>query len=949
MNVEDPPAAGPGSEKMADCCTLEQIERFVAGERTDPAVAAHVEACESCRANAKRVRDNNAFMAEFGSTATGEAAAAPAARETVEGFDILGEIHRGGQGIVYKAIQRKTHRTVALKVLAEGAFASPKQRRRFDREIELVAHLQHPNIVTLFESGETPDGRQYFAMEHIHGVPLDRHLAGQGGGKAVGAHLNDRLTLFRKICAGVSHAHQRGVTHRDLKPANILIDAEGEPHIVDFGLAKTPGGGGESPMTMTGEFMGTLAYAAPEQLRGDPALIDTRTDVYALGVILYEMLTGARPHSAEGSMMDVLKAITDVDPAPPSRNVASRRPDSGIDRVHEPINDEVDTIVLKALSKDRDRRYPTADSLSADVERYLRGEPIDAKRDSGWYVLSKNLRRHRTPVAVASAVLVMSVASAIAMSVMYTRAERERVRADQNAEKSARVASFMEDMLSFGSAFKLPKMSSGNVSILDAVDYAAARLQTGLKDDPLVRASLLATIGSVYNDLGKPQSAAMDLREALDIRRRELGPDDLQVADALLRLGRMYNTEQDGVAAVPLLTEALDIYERHDGTNPSTLADVRLVLALAEMNRELVTTPDLTFDRPRQLVEEALAIQKEHLGDADPAVARSYTQLGMIDETLGDVDAARQHYEAALSICERSLDAGNLELLQARNNAGLIRLATDDVDSGRRLLMRSLSDIPTIVRDHPYIAVVRTNFAYALIGLGDYPDALEQLELARSIWDGLAGEASPYEVATYYSLGDVYIELGRLADAESSLARAVALNRALGGAVEVTDERILILLAGVQRRLGRLVEAARSADEALSLAESPEAFDPFDLPDALQARAAVALARGRSADAAKLLERAVAEWDELEPNGAAQAAALVWWAASLLDGGHTKAAAPVLERVRGLIDADDTHDIAAVVARHVGLYEELLHARGDAELTGPLADLRLPQPSSDDE
>ncbi|RJP41701.1 MAG: serine/threonine protein kinase [Phycisphaerales bacterium] len=940
---------------MANCCTLEQIERYVAGERLDPAVVEHLESCPTCQAGLERVRRNNAFIAEFGSTAVIPVTQAPP-RETVEGFDILGEIHRGGQGIVYKAIQRKTHRTVALKVLAEGAFASPRQRRRFEREIELVAHLQHPNIVTLYESGETPDGRQYFAMEYVHGVPLDRHLAGKGGGKAVGAHLNDRLTLFRKICAGVSHAHQRGVTHRDLKPGNVLIDAEGEPHVVDFGLAKTPGGGGEAPMTMTGEFMGTLAYAAPEQLRGDPALIDTRTDVYALGVILYEMLTGARPHPSEGSMMEVLKAITDADPAPPSHSVAARRGDSGIDRVHEPINDEVDTIVLKALSKDRDRRYPTADALSADVERYLRGEPIDAKRDSSWYVLSKNLKRHRTPVAVVAVILVISVASAIATSVMYARAERERERADRHAEKSARVARFMEDMLSFGSAFNLPKMSSGNVSILDAVDYAAGRLEKGLTDDPLVRASLLAAIGSVYNDLGKLQTAAADLQEALDIRRRELGPDHPDVADALLRLGRMYNWAQDGAAAATALREALGIYRGMDDPPPGAVADVLLDLAMAEANREMMTREAPDFEAATALAGEALDLYRAQGDVAALHVVRALNTLGVLEETLGDLDPAgdhdrraRDHYEEALNICERSLDAGHLVLINCRNNVGLIRLSTGDADSGRRLLMRTLADVPAVLRDHPYIAIVHTNFAYALLKLGDFDEALRQLEAAVRIWDGLPDDASPYAVATYYSLGDVYVELGKLDRAESSLRQALQRNRALEGAREVSDERILILLAGVQRRLGRLNDAARTADEALSMAESDAGADPADFADALLARAAVAMGQGKPADAAKLLERAVQTWETLEPGGADQAAALVWWAASLAETGRAEGAEAALERVRQLVDADNDGDIAAVVACHVDLYEELLHARGHAELAGPLADLRRRSAGGNDE
>jgi tetratricopeptide (TPR) repeat protein len=299
--------------------------------------------------------------------------------------------------VVYKAVQHATKRTVALKVLLEGPYASDKQRHRFEREIDLVASLQHPNIVTIYDSGVTSDRRHYFAMEYIHGKQLDAYLASSP------RCVDETLRLFQKICTAVSYAHQRGVIHRDLKPGNIRIDANGEPHVLDFGLAKSAGPDlqGGAPVTVTGQFMGTLAYASPEQTKADPNLVDIRTDIYSLGVVLYEMLTGMYPYEVAGQLADVLRNIAETEPKKPSS-------------VRSQVNDEVETIVLKALAKDRDRRYQSTEALARDIEHYLAGEPIDAKRDSTWYVIRKSLRRYRRDVSVATAFVLLLVGLGLA-------------------------------------------------------------------------------------------------------------------------------------------------------------------------------------------------------------------------------------------------------------------------------------------------------------------------------------------------------------------------------------------------------------------------------------------------------------------------------------------------------------------------------------------------------
>ncbi|MFN0135006.1 MAG: WD40 repeat domain-containing serine/threonine protein kinase [Phycisphaerae bacterium] len=353
----------------------------------------------------------------------------------IDGFEMHEEVHRGGQGVVYRATQAGTRRTVALKVLLDGAFASEVARLRFEREVELAASLRHPSIVTVLSSG-IAHGRFYFAMEYIDGWRLDQFLRQQK------PDFEATLKLFVKICDAVNFAHQRGVIHRDLKPSNILVDREHNPRLLDFGLAKAdkrsdPRETTVAMVSTTGQVLGTLAYMSPEQAAGSID-VDVRSDVYSLGVMFYEGLLGCAPYSVDGPLGEVLSRIASEQPTNP-RLLRSAS------RFGKQITEDLGTVLLKALEKEPNRRYQTAGELGRDVQHLLDGEPIEAQRASGLYMLKQTLKRYKLQAGAAGIILAMLIVFLISFAVLYRKESFARTVADDERAKAREAATAAEN------------------------------------------------------------------------------------------------------------------------------------------------------------------------------------------------------------------------------------------------------------------------------------------------------------------------------------------------------------------------------------------------------------------------------------------------------------------------------------------------------------------------
>ncbi len=766
--------------------------------------------------------------------------------DALPGYEILRELHRGGQGVVYLAIQKTTKRRVALKVMHAGEFAGPKDRARFEREVEILGQLNHPNIVSIHDCG-TSGGAYFYVMDYITGQPLDAHM------KHADLSVDDTLGLFQKICGAVNAAHLKGVIHRDLKPGNILIDSDGEPYILDFGLAKIATGevmdeSHPRMMTVTGQFVGSLPWASPEQAEGIPGRIDTRSDVYSLGVVLYQMLTGGKfPYVVVGNMRDILDNILRAEPARPST-------------IRRQVDDEVETIVLKSLSKDRDRRYQTAGELARDVQHYLAGEPIEAKRDSGWYVIKKTLRRYKVATGVAAAFLILIVAFAITMSMLYRRAvdaehdanlalseaqtaraaeqtQRERAEAHFDAARDLAhtfIFDFHDEIEHLRGA-----MQARELILIKAQQYLE-QVKGEAGDDPAFLRELadahekVADLrgGRFAGMTGTTQEAMAHFDEALRIRRLLLGlsPDDASLhAD----LG---NTR----FSISLVHRRSHDYEAARDEVEAAIAEHDTAIRLARA-QGLDLTP-LREDRLRALVGVGDIANLKAFGEDDRGAA-----LAMCDEVL---DA----YDAAYREARRCADQG------APSTTTKHWLGVTLEKKARALLLvgsitlRGVAD----VIDADDLPEARARYDRAI---GHYLDA----EAFAVQSERIAAEVAAMEPADFDYQRDLFaarLQLGdiltRIAQAHDDLAHYVdggddelaeardrreqaltCLRRALAGAERSAnaDEtnlraindvgRCLLLIGDVLLRLDRLDEAGAELERCLSIREQIVAIDPI--------------------------------------------------------------------------------------------------------------------------
>jgi len=566
--------------------------------------------------------------------AQGEGVSFSTSGPQIDNYEILGKLGEAGQGQIWRALQISTNRQVALKVPRAGLISSEKALARFEREVELAAGLQHPNIARIHDSG-IHQGIYYYAMELIEGVHLDEYA------KRHELTIRQILKLVQVICHAIQHAHQKGVIHRDLKPSNIIVSEEGRPFIVDFGLAKNILSDDLNLTVSTdGDTAGTPAYMSPEQASGAVDKLDTRTDVYSLGVILFTLLTGESPHDLSGSRHDVMHRIIHQEVKQPHKICP------GIDR-------ELELILLKALDNDPDRRYASAGALAQDVESYLSGAPVQAVPASSVYQLKKFVRRNRALVIGIAAVLAVSMTGAVVSTNFAIRAKHQ-----------ANISNSVLDLLRYGLiAAASPQAEGQRGSTLESVpDIVVEELNAGTQE-PLVESLIRATIGTTYSHLGNWPAAESNLKRAIELRRTALGRDDLETFACMGELGWIYSNKGMLSEAEPILTQAVEgLQTTLDEADPRLLEAIsRLAWTYWRMKQP---------DRAEELQEAALDVVRRRLGPDHLCAPNHMEGLAAAYDRQGRLDEAVLLCEEAMRISRLNRDPNDSETMNITNYLG---------------------------------------------------------------------------------------------------------------------------------------------------------------------------------------------------------------------------------------------------------------------------------------
>jgi eukaryotic-like serine/threonine-protein kinase len=756
-------------------------------------------------------------------------------------YRLLQKLGEGGMGRVWLAEQATpVRRRVALKLIKAGMY-DDAVLKRFASERQSLAIMDHPSIAKVFDAGTTPDGQPYFVMEYVPGVPITDYCDQKR------LNIRERMELFIKVCDGVQHAHLKAIIHRDLKPANILVtevDGKPLPRIIDFGLAKattlqTPD---ETMLTRLGSFVGTPGYMSPEQ--ADPSLqdVDTRTDVYSLGVVLYVLLTGSLPFDSKKNVNEVLRQVREDEPPRPSTKIGMDKKSStgsAQNRGSEPrqleklLRGDLDWITMKALEKDRTRRYGTPSEMAADITRYLNHEPVVARPASTAYRLHKYVRRHRIAVAVATGLVAVLVAFVVLQRVQLQRTRLER-------DRATRITDFMTGMFQVSD----PSEQRGNsVTAREILDKASKDIETGLAKDPDAQAEMMQVMGEVYINLGL-FSRARDLEQrSLEIRRRVLGPENPDTLASMNDLAGALNENGHYAEAVKMFREEFDIERRVLGPeNPQTLNSMS---SLAD-----ALWRDGHSEEAEKLNRETLDLRRRVLGPENRDTLKSMSNWALDLNALGRYSDAEKLDREILDIRRRVLGPEHPDTLLSMNNLAVDLIAErrfpeaekldrETLDLRRRVLgpehfetLKSMSNLAFVLSregryadaekldreafdirrrvlgpEHPDTLISMNNLSNSLMNGGHYAEAEKLLRESLDIWRRIRDPENWWVLKTMKDLALVLSREGRYAAAEKLARDTINISRRVFGLENPLTASSVYNLGGIEARVGNRSEA----------------------------------------------------------------------------------------------------------------------------------------------
>jgi serine/threonine protein kinase/tetratricopeptide (TPR) repeat protein len=774
-------------------------------------------------------------------------------------YKLLQQIGEGGCGVVFVAEQEEpVRRRVALKVVKPG-MDTKSVIARFEAERQALALMDHPNIAHVFDAGATGAGRPYFVMELVRGIRItdycDHKCLATG----------ERLELFRKVCEAVQHAHQKGIIHRDIKPSNILVatDADGMalPKVIDFGIAKATTNQrltDKTLFTAVEMLIGTPAYMSPEQAALTSEDVDTRTDIYSLGVLLYELLTGTTPFDSrellKSGLDEIRRVISNEEPMRPSTrlktilaadpaSVSAQQRADPCTRIND-VRGDLDWIVMKALEKDRARRYPTAHGLALDVQRYLAGEPVSARPPSRIYKLRKLIRRNKFLFAGVSLIAAVFIASLIIVSVALAKerqAHREAQVAQQKAEAGERraqdeaatsqlVTGFLKEMLQSVD----PAVARGqDAAMLRAIlDHTAERLGIEMANQPEVEADLRGLLGRVYLEIGDFDQAEAMQRAALAINQKVHGPDSPQVAASLNDLGVALVRHGKWSGAGALLEQALAIRRQYFASDNAELAD-------SLGNVAEFYTQQGRIAEAEALSREALEIRTRLFTSESLQVANSLRNLGIILGDKGRWDQAEATERKVLEIRRKLLKADDPRLATSLTDVAWAAGGTGNLTEAESLEREALAIRRKILRpDHPDIAKALYLVGDRLRQQHKLAEAYPFLNGALAMQRKLVAEDNPNLLDTLHSLAETLEEDGKFEEAEKMHREALALWRKRGESDYPQALSELGSLAHVLMSQKKLEDAEQVLDEAFSpeLSREPLSADLLTLKAGIEAR-----------------------------------------------------------------------------------------------------------------
>jgi eukaryotic-like serine/threonine-protein kinase len=708
----------------------------------------------------------------------------------VGAYQLLTVIGEGGMGSVYLATRADDsyHQQVAIKLMHPGFGSSQGVLVRFSAERQILASLNHPNIARLLDGGMTTDGMPYLVMEYVEGVAIDEYC------RQNNLSIDGRLQLFRTVCAAVEYAHKHLVVHRDIKPANILVTSEGVPKLLDFGIAKLlDPQAGSAALTRTGEQLMTPEYASPEQILGDP--ITTATDVYALGVLLYELLVGERPFDLRTKRpLEIAQIISEQSPELPSK-MAEKSPCGHATDATRKLKGDLDHIVLMAMRKEPSRRYTSVAAFSGDVQAYLTGFSVQAHTDTWRYRGGKFVRRHKVAVSMTILSLVALIGFGVGLALLAKRADQQRLAAQREAE-------FL------GSIFDAatPQAAKGDtITARQLLDQGAQRIDSELAAAPDVQATALFNLGTAYRQLGATEQAEALLQRAYELRRKLYGEGNLDVADAASALAEVYRLEAQYAKAELLFRQALAAAQKAPGENTRIVSEIFARLGFC-----------LYLDSQDAAAESALR-KSLTLSPNDTNAAFRQSELALVLDRKGDVTGAWQVGTLAIEALERREGPNSPNLIGARNNLNEVLRDSGNLKEAEKVEREILALWRRIAGNHVDVAWGLNNLGIILLAEGNWKEAQSVLWEALSVRQEHLGGNNPLVAASLLNCGRVLQAKGDYSGAEKYFRQSLDMLHETTGPQNWSVESALKNFALLQLDRGDYAGAEPYAEQALEM------------------------------------------------------------------------------------------------------------------------------------